>query len=167
MNITKAFPESDLEVYIVNDVLSADAMKTLTKLFLGHLPTGYKQDEINQAQADIVAASVKACEQAFDASGLIPVAANPKWPWFDLHVGDGRTVEENGVYEFVSTPVGFYADFCIIPSTVGGEISFKNGEHKVQLKAGQMLIGPRVENHEFTVETILEGSRFTLMTFMG
>jgi hypothetical protein len=166
MNITKACPDQDLQVYIVENVISDSSLTLLTRMMKGHLPTGYKQDEIDQALADIRAASIQACEETFGLSGLVATKENSQWPWFDLHVGEGRTAEQNGIYDALDMIKGCYAEFCIIPSTVGGELTFNNGDCKIELKPGQLVIGPQLKGHSFTIEPIVEGSRFTLLTFM-
>ena len=172
MNIEQVFPETDLQVYKVTDILPAEQMKLLIKLAEGKIPTGYKAAEISQAVQDIRQASINACKTIFKAEGLSAKEENKDWPWFDLNVGEYRNFEHSGTFE-VDTKA-YLAEFVIRPSSGGGEIFFKrrllpeNSEKvAIKLAPGEMLVASRAAHHEFEIKPITSGIRFTLMTHIS
>jgi len=170
MNIEHIFPGTELHVYKVTDILSEGQMKLLGKLVKGHLPTGYKQDELDQIVADIRSASVQACEEIFNLEGLTAKPENKDWPWFDVSADDdwnSRSFEHSGLKpggnEFLSE--------LFIQNAEGGEILFKrrllpenSPKTPIKLEPGEMLIASREAHHEFEIKEITSGVRFTLLT---
>lgn len=164
MNIERLLPETDLEVYKVTDILSDSQVSLLTKLAAGKVPTGYRQDEIDTAIADIRKASVGACQSIFELSDLQASPENKKWPWFDLAVGDYRSVDASGTY--YKDDNQFLTEFFVQPAAVGGDILFKNSlpTDLINLAPGEMLLASRADTHEFEITEIKSGDRFTLLT---
>jgi hypothetical protein len=169
MNIEHLFPETDLKVYKVTEILSDEQNKLLTKLAEEKIPTGYRQSEIEQAVQDIRSASVRACETIFGVNSLQATPENKSWPWFDLSVGEGRGYESSGLYP--EDQHQFFAEFMVQPSSSGGEISFKmqllpgvTDKAPINLAPGEMLVASRGPHHDFEITEITSGLRFTLMT---
>lgn len=169
MNIEHIFPETELKVYKVTNILTDGQIKLLTKLAEGKIPTGYKADEINAAIQDIRSASIDACHTIFNTDGLSAVEENKHWPWFDLNIGEGRDFNSSGTYP--DDQKAYLAEFVVQPSTGGGEIFFKgdllpeNSENVgIKLAPGEMLVASRGSHHEFEITSITSGVRFTLMT---
>lgn len=162
MNIESIFPNSDLKVYKVTNVLTEGQVKLLSKLAEGKIPDGFRADEVSKALADIRTASVEACQSIFEMDNLSASEENKRWPWFDLPEGEGRGYESSQVF---NTGNAFLSEFVIQPSPNGGEIVFKNAETKaIKLAPGEMLVASRSVGHEFKIAEIKSGVRFTLMT---
>lgn len=164
MNIEQLFPGTELNVYKVTDVITPSQVKLLTKLAGGLLPTGYRQDEIDQAVQDIRNASIDACNTIFGDANLEAKEENKRWPWFDLGAGESREVGHSGIYlEEDGDPVSYFSEFMVRQSDGGGEIVFSNGV-PVNLAPGEMLVGSRRVGHEFEIKEIVSGTRWTLLT---
>lgn len=161
MNIEPIFPDSDLQVYKVTNVLTDAQVKLLAKLADGRIPTGFKSDEITEAVKDIRAASVEACKNIFGAASPECSAENKQWPWFDLSVGEGRGYEDSQTFGHDNS---FLSEF-VIKQADGGDLIFKGSETQgIRLAPGEMLVASRSNEHDFKVTEILSGVRFTLMT---
>lgn len=164
MNIENLFPETDLEVYKVTNILSDSQLSLLKKMAEGKVPSGYRQDEIDQAIADIRTASVEACQNIFKVEGLAAEAHNTRWPWFDLSQGEGRADTDSETFDATGLSK-FFAEFGVQASTTGGEMVFTAAPEKpIKLNLGEMLVFARTEGHEFAIKTIHGGVRFTLLT---
>jgi|SaaInl59LU_5_DNA_1037362.scaffolds.fasta_scaffold00281_29 hypothetical protein len=162
MNIEPIFPDSDLQVYKVTNVLTEGQVKLLAKLAQGRIPTGFKADELNEAVSDIRAASIEACQAIFGMDDLSASEENKRWPWFDLSEGDERGYERNKIF---NNGKAFFAEFVVQSSTNGGETVFKDAEnHAIKLAPGEMLVASRSAGHEVKIAEIKSGLRFTLMT---
>lgn len=164
MNIERLLPETDLEVYKVTGILSDSQVSLLIKLAAGKVPTGYRQDEIDTAIADIRKASVEVCQNIFELSDLQASPENKKWPWFDLTVGDSRSVDHSGTHQKADNQ--FVTEFFVQPTAVGGDILFKNSlpTDLINLAPGEMLVASRSDEHQFEITEIKSGDRFTLLT---
>jgi hypothetical protein len=169
MNIEHIFPGTGLHVYKVTEVITDDQLSLLVKLAKGYINTGYRQEEVDRALADIRAASVEACKTIFEVDGLVAKPENPAWPWFDLRDGDSRGFDSSGLYE--ESEKQFLAEFVIQHSDIGGDVFFKRrllpeGAEKtpIKLAPGEMLVASRGPHHEFEITPIVDGVRFTLMT---
>lgn len=164
MNITQIFPESELDVYKVTDVLDDSQMSLLNKFAKGRIPTGYKQDELDQLVQDIRSASIEACKTIFDKDSLTAVEENKRWPWFDLSEGESRDVSSNGTFHQDDLATAYFAEL-VLKQGVGGQIKFiGQPETLVQLAPGEMLVGSRSAGHEFEILEVSSGTRLTLMT---
>lgn len=164
MNIEQLFPGTDLKVYKVTNILSDKQTSLLKKLAEGKVPSGYRQDEIDQAVADIRKASVEACQNIFKVGGLEANAHNTRWPWFDLSEGEGRTDSDSETFDADGIE-RFFAEFGVQASTSGGEMVFTAAsEEPIKLNLGEMLVFPRSKGHEFAIKTVGAGVRFTLLT---
>jgi hypothetical protein len=174
MNIEKLFTEVEhLELYKVTGVLTEDQNKLLAKFAAGHLPTGYRKQEIDQAVQDIRDASIEACIQIFGEAELEAKPENKDWPWFDLSVDEGRSNTSSQTFTESSGVVAYLSEFMVQAAQEGGRILFSNlpvndvGEQEKlfpEIRPGEMLIASRKNGHEFEISKIESGLRFTLMT---
>lgn len=163
MNIERLFPESELHVYKVTDVITPSQVKLLVKLAAGHLPTGYRQDDLDQAVQDIRNASIEACKTIFGDADLEATEENKRWPWFDLSAGESREAGHGGIYEDETETVSYFTEFVVRQSDGGGEVVFSNGV-PINLNPGEMLVASRASQHQFEITEIESGMRWTLLT---
>lgn len=165
MNIEHLFPATDLHVYKVSDVISEPQLKLLVKRAEGKIPTGYRQDEIDNIINLIRAAGIEACKTIFEDAELEAADQNMEWPWFDISVGEARGVDSSKVFTKESGTRAYLSEFVVQPAASGGEISFQHApETLIKLAPGEMLVASRAVGHEFEILEIAEGTRFTLMT---
>lgn len=162
MNIEQLLPETDLKVFKVTQILTEGQNKLLAKLADGKLNSGYRQDEVEQAIADIRTASIEACQQIFNTQPLQATEENKSWPWFDISTGESKDYGSSKLYQ--ESEQQFLAEF-VVKQANGGEFVFKHAEDVlIKLAPGEMLVASRATGHEFKIEEIISGLRFTLMT---
>lgn len=166
MNIEHLFPESGLTVGKVTNVITSDKLNLLVKLAEGKIPTGYRQEEIDQIIQEIRSASVEACKTIFNKDNLEAKKENQRWPWFDLRDGEGKASGESGVFNGNKRQPIYFAEFVVTPSNEGGEIKFDKISSPVSLSSGEMLVSSREEGYEFEITKVSSGIRFVLLTLI-
>jgi hypothetical protein len=164
LNIVKAFPNSNAEIYLATDLISADDLK-----FLQRYAKGLMHPELAGDKKDLVLNNLgKKIEEALRAS--YPYLKNPKFVQKEImgfNPGESLRVHYDGVPGIPpqKQPENIASVFYINDDFGGGETFYPTFGLSYKPVAGHLLMHPGKEGYEHGVSEVFDKQRFGLTTF--
>lgn len=164
MNITKAFPDSEAEIYLATDLISEEDLKFLQKYYKGLLHPEYALEKteiiLNHLRSRI--------EDALRAA--YPYLHNPTFTKKEImgfSPGESLQVHFDGVPGIPPSqqPENVASVFYINDDFGGGETFYPTFNLSYRPVAGHLLMHPGKEGYEHGVSEVLHTQRFGLTTF--